>query len=101
MSKTTQTQSKTESNPFSMDPASILEAQRRAALTGIEGLLSLQNEMRKAFEQGLGRVRSESETWARLSNEIASENLATSFDLANKALTTWKDEVARFGRADA
>ena len=88
-------------NPFTMDPASILEAQRRAAVSGIDGLLALQDEMRKAFETGLGRVRSESESWARLSNEIATESLATSFDLAHKALSTWKDEVATFGRADA
>lgn len=88
-------------DPFMMDPASILEAQRKAALTGIDGLLSLQTEMHKAFETSLGRIRAETENWARLSNEIAAENISSSFALANRTLTTWKDEVGRFGRADA
>ena len=88
-------------NPFGMDPAGIREVQRNAALTGIDGLLSLQTEMHKAFETGLGRIRAETENWARLSNECAAENLSSSFALANKALSTWKDEVGRFGRPSA
>ena len=99
MSKTNTTS--TPSNPFVLDPARLLEAQRRGWVSGIEGLLSMQSEMRTAFEAGLGRIRAESETWARMSNEIAGEQLATSFDLAARALTTWKDEVDSFGRANA
>jgi len=107
MTKTTQkTQGTNDSqdtagNPFTMDPASILEAQRKAALAGIDGLLSLQGEMHKAFETSLGRIQTETQNWTKLSNDIVAENMASSFALANKTLTTWKDEIGRFGRADA
>ncbi|MCO4773155.1 MAG: hypothetical protein KDA24_24180 [Deltaproteobacteria bacterium] len=98
MSKTTQTKTEAPTpNPFTMDPRAILEAQRQATLTGIEGLISMQTELRSSFDKGMSRVRTESDSWAKTSNDMAAENVAGAFDLANRALSAWRDEVARFG----
>jgi len=100
MSKSTQSTTQTPNNPFALDPNAMLEAQRKATLSSIEGLISLQGELRKTMDKGMDRARKESDSWAKMTNDLAAENLATAFDLANRALTTWRDEVQRFGAAN-
>ena len=94
----TKTQS-SPSFPSFPDTATILEAQRRAALGTIDGLLAMQGEMKTAFEQGLSRMKKEAEQAALLGDELAREGMSTAFALSARALTAWRDEVARAQKA--
>ena len=99
MSKSTQT-SNASANPFlAMDPKAMIEAQREATLGALEGMLGFQSELQKATTKGLERMQKEASSWIALSHETTAEGMNTAFDLSSRALTAWKDEVARFGKA--
>lgn len=92
---------KTTDAAWIQDPEKVAAAMRDATLDTLDGLTSLQTEMRKTMEKNVTSLRKESDKIIAAANKAFDEALSTSFEASRKAMGYYREQVERFGRPQA
>lgn len=92
---------KNQTPEWMTNPQRAAEAMRDATTQAIDGLIEMQDEMRKAMERNIAALRQENEKIVANANKAFDEAISASFDGSRKVLAWYKEQTQRLGKPQA